>query len=281
METGKLYICGTPIGNLDDITFRVIKTLKTVDCIYAEDTRRSIKLLNYFDIQNRLKSYHEHNRKKAGNQMINQLKSGKNLALISDAGMPGISDPGEYIVKLCIDEKIDIVVIPGPTAFVSALVQSGFDTNKFSFEGFLDRKKSKREEHLESIKSDSRTLIFYESPHRLKKTLKSLLKVLGNRKISISRELTKKYEETLRFSLEEALEYYQTNESRGEFVLIVEGAIEEVKAEVFDLSIEEHIIQLMDEGVRKKKAIKEVAKIRGLKKNEVYKKSFNIRPKKE
>lgn len=275
MDKGKLYICGTPIGNLEDISYRVLKILKEVEVIYAEDTRHTIKLLNYFEIKNKLKSYHKHNKDKAGIEIIKQLKNGKIMALVSDAGMPGISDPGADIIKLCIDNDLDFEVISGPTAFVLGLIQSGFNTNRFAFEGFLDRSKNKREERLEEIKNDDRTLIFYESPHRIKKTLKSMLKVLGDREISISREITKKFEEVLRFKLSESIEYYNDNKPRGEYVITVKGNKEKEVIE-YNMSIKEHIIEEMKDGKSKKQAIKTVAKLRNLKKNDVYKESFDI-----
>ncbi|HKL43288.1 MAG TPA: 16S rRNA (cytidine(1402)-2'-O)-methyltransferase [Clostridia bacterium] len=275
MSNGKLYICGTPIGNLEDMSFRVIRILKEVSIIYAEDTRHTIKLLNYFEIDNKLKSYHKHNKKTAGLEIIKQLENGKQMALVSDAGMPGISDPGSDLINLCIERDIDFEVIPGPTAFVLGLIQSGMSTERFAFEGFLDRKKSLKEEQLEKIKSDNRTLVFYESPHRLKKTLKSMLKVLGNRKISISREITKKFEEVIRLHLSEALDYYEENDPRGEYVLTVEGNLEEEIIE-YNMPIKDHIIAVMAEGKSKKEAIKSVAKLRNINKNVVYKESFDI-----
>jgi len=275
MSSGKIYICGTPIGNLEDMSYRVVRILKEVSVIYAEDTRRTIKLLNYFEIDNKLKSYHKHNKQFAGLEIIKQLENGKQMALVSDAGMPGISDPGSDLINLCIEKNIDFEVIPGPTAFVLGLIQSGMSTERFAFEGFLDRKKNIREKHLEKIKSDDRTLVFYESPHRLKKTLKSMLEVLGDRKISISREITKKFEEVLRLKLSEALEYYQENDPRGEYVLTVEGNLVKEVIE-YDMSIKDHIIEVMAEGNSKKEAIKIVAKLRNLNKNVVYKESFDI-----
>ena len=193
--SGKLYICPTPIGNLEDITYRTLRVLNEVDLIAAEDTRHSIKLLNHFEISKPLTSYHEHNKDSKGGYLINKLLEGENVAVISDAGMPGISDPGEDIIREAIENNIEVEVLPGATAFVTALVGSGLDTRKFAFEGFLDRDKKTRREQLEDVKEESRTMIFYESPHRLKDTLKDMSKVLGNRKISINRELTKKYQE--------------------------------------------------------------------------------------
>jgi len=275
VENGKIYICGTPIGNLEDVTYRVLRILKEVSVIYAEDTRRTIKLLNYFEIDNHLKSYHKHNKESAGREIIKQLENGKQMALVTDAGMPGISDPGSDLINLCIDNNIEFEVIPGPTAFVLGLIQSGLNTERFTFEGFLNRKKSTKEAQLKKIKSDDRTLIFYESPHRLKKTLKSMLDVLGDRRISISREITKKFEEVIRLKLSDAVKYYKENDPRGEYVLTVEGNLEEEIIE-YNISIKEHIIQVMGEGKSKKEAIKVVAKLRDLNKNVVYKESFDI-----
>jgi len=275
MGKGKLYLCGTPIGNLEDISYRVLRILKSVSIIYAEDTRNTIKLLNYFEIKNKLKSYHKFNEKKAGEEIVTKLLNGDEIALVTDAGMPGISDPGSYLVNLLIENDLDFEVISGPTAFVLALIQSGFDTEKFSFEGFLDRKKSKCEQRLEKIKNEDRTLIFYESPHRIKKTLVYMKNVLGNRNVSISREITKKFEEVVRFTLEEGIEYFNNNNPRGEYVIVVEG---NQYSEIinYDISIKEHIIEIMESGKSKKEAVKEVAKLRKLDKNDVYKESFDL-----
>ena len=275
MEKGKLYLCGTPIGNLEDISYRVLRILKESSVIYAEDTRNTIKLLNYFEIKNKLKSYHKFNEKKAGEEIIAKLLNGDEIALVTDAGMPGISDPGSYLVNLLIENDLDFEVISGPTAFVLALIQSGFDTEKFSFEGFLDRKKSKCEQRLEKIKNEDRTLIFYESPHRIKKTLVYMKNVLGNRNVSISREITKKFEEVVRFTLEEGIEYFNNNDPRGEYVIVIEGN-KEIEIIDYDISIKDHIIEIMGSGKSKKEAVKEVAKLRKLDKNDVYKESFDL-----
>ena len=221
--SGKLYICPTPIGNLEDITYRTLRVLNEVDLIAAEDTRHSIKLLNHFEISKPLTSYHEHNKDSKGGYLINKLLEGENVAVISDAGMPGISDPGEDIIREAIENNIEVEVLPGATAFVTALVGSGLDTRKFAFEGFLDRDKKTRREQLEDVKEESRTMIFYESPHRLKDTLKDMSKVLGNRKISINRELTKKYQEIIREDIDKAIEIFNERDIKGEFVLIVDG----------------------------------------------------------
>ena len=213
--SGKLYICPTPIGNLEDITYRTLRVLNEVDLIAAEDTRHSIKLLNHFDISKPLTSYHEHNKDSKGGYLINKLLDGENIALISDAGMPGISDPGEDIIKEAIENNIEVEVLPGATAFVTALVASGLNTKKFAFEGFLDRDKKTRREQLESVKEESRTMIFYESPHRIKDTLKDMSKVLGNRKISVNRELTKKYQEIIREDIDKFIEVFNEREIKG------------------------------------------------------------------
>ncbi|WP_432406307.1 16S rRNA (cytidine(1402)-2'-O)-methyltransferase [Wukongibacter sp. M2B1] len=279
METkrGKLYICGTPIGNLEDITVRVLNTLKEVDLIAAEDTRHTLKLLNYYEIKKPLTSYHEHNKEKKGIELINKLIEGENIALVSDAGMPGISDPGEDMVKLCIENYIEVEVLPGASAIITALVASGLSTEKFSFEGFLDRNKKNRRERLKRIKSDDRTLVFYESPHRLKDTLKDMKEVLDDRSIVVARELTKKYEELIRGRISDVINHFKESPPKGEFVVLVEGSTEEEEDRSFEnLSIEEHILLYIDEGLSKKEAVKEVAKVRNISKREVYKYSIEI-----
>lgn len=281
LSKGTLYICPTPIGNLEDITLRVLNTLKSVDLIAAEDTRHTLKLLNHFEIQKPLTSYHEHNKKGKGDVLINKLLEGENIALVSDAGMPGISDPGADIIKLCIEEEIPFEVLPGPTATILALVGSGLDTNKFTFEGFLDRDKKKRKERLEMIKRDDQTLIFYEAPHRITATLADILNVLGNRRAVIARELTKKYEEFIRGTISELIEHIKQNPPRGEMVLICEGANLEEEAileqnKLEEISIKDHIILLMKDGLDKKTAIKEVAKLRNISKRDVYKEAIDI-----
>ncbi|HDX7085835.1 TPA: 16S rRNA (cytidine(1402)-2'-O)-methyltransferase [Clostridioides difficile] len=276
--SGKLYICPTPIGNLEDITYRTLRILKEVDLIAAEDTRHSIKLLNHFEISKPLTSYHEHNKDSKGDYLINKLIDGENIALISDAGMPGISDPGEEIIKQAIQNNIEIEVLPGATAFVTALVGSGMGTHKFVFEGFLDRDKKVRKAQLEELKEESRTIIFYESPHRLKDTLKDMLKILGNRKISINRELTKKYQEIIRENIETTIKIFEEKEVRGEFVLIVEGFHgEKSKKENYDgLTDREYVLKLIESGMNKKDAIKIVCKDRKLKKDVVYKQVLDL-----
>ena len=275
---GKLYICPTPIGNLEDITYRTLRILNEVDLIAAEDTRHSLQLLNHFDISKPLTSYHEHNKDSKGGYLITKLLEGENIALISDAGMPGISDPGQDIIAEAIENNIEIEVLPGATAFVTALVGSGMDTHKFVFEGFLDRDKKLRRKRLEEIKNEKRTIIFYESPHRLKETLKDMLKYLGNRKIAVNRELTKKYQEIIREDIETVIEIFYNREVKGEFVLIVEGFSGEVEeiGKYDDLNEREYVIQLMEEGINKKDAIKIVCKDRKLKKDIVYKQVLDL-----
>ncbi|KPU43067.1 ribosomal RNA small subunit methyltransferase I [Oxobacter pfennigii] len=273
---GKLYLCGTPIGNLEDLTLRVIRVLKEVDIIAAEDTRQSIKLLNHIETKKTMISYHEHNKKEMGPLLIQKLKEGLNIALVTDAGMPGISDPGEDLVRLCIHEGIEVEAIPGPTALITALVLSGFSTGKFIFEGFLPRENKGRKEVLETLKDEIRTVIIYEAPHRIKNTLKDLLECLGNRKVAICRELTKKFEEILRVSLKEALQVYDNKEPRGEYVIIIEGKdkkelIEEQQRHWQSMSIEEHIDIYIKKGFNKKDALKMAAKDRGISKRELYK----------
>lgn len=275
-NSGVLYVCPTPIGNLNDMPNRVIEVLSKVDLIAAEDTRNTIKLLNHFNIKNRLVSYYEHNKVQRGNYLIKLLLEGKSIAVVSDAGMPGISDPGEDIIKLAIEHEIKIEVIPGPSAFVCALVVSGLPTGRFSFEGFLPMSKKGRKERLEEVKNDTRTLIFYEAPHKLIYTLEDMYKVFGNRRISLVRELTKRFEEVKRFTFSEAIEYYNENTPKGEFVLVIEGkSAEELKIEEEtkwdNISIEDHVKMYIEQGMAKNEAIKQAAKDRGIKKNDVYK----------
>lgn len=279
-DWGKLYICPTPIGNLEDITLRVLRVFKEVDLIAAEDTRHTIKLLNHYDIQKPLTSYHEHNRESKGKVLLEKLMAGEKIALVSDAGMPGISDPGSDLVKGCVENHIDIEVLPGAAAFVTALVASGLPTDKFSFEGFLDRDKKKRKKRLEEIKGEDRTLIFYEAPHRICTTLQDMIKVLGNRQAVLARELTKKHEEFLRGSLEELAAHFEQREPKGEMVLMISGAAPKDRAQETpaweSLSIKAHLRQYMDSGMDKKEAIKMVAKERGIPKREVYECSIDL-----
>jgi len=268
---GKLYLVPTPIGNLKDITLRALEVLQNVDIIAAEDTRQSLKLLNHFNIKKTLISYHQHNEQGKSGNIIDQIKEGKNIAIISDAGTPGISDPGSVIVLKCIEQNIGFEVLPGATAITTALVYSGLDTTKFIFRGFLPRENKDRKPIIDDLINRSETLIFYEAPHRLLSTLEFLYQNIGNRKISMCRELTKLYEEIIRLTLEEAIAYYKQNSPRGEYVLVIEGKSKEAidkdeKAKWDTLTIEEHIQKYMNEGVNKKDAMKKVAKDRDMSK---------------
>ena len=276
--SGKLYICPTPIGNLEDITYRTLRVLNEVDLIAAEDTRHSVKLLNHFEISKPLTSYFEHNKDSKGIYLINKLLEGENIALISDAGMPGISDPGEDLIKLAIEHNIEIDVLPGATAFVVALVGSVMNTHKFAFEGFLDRDKKLRRSRLEEVKEEERTMIFYESPHRLKDTLKDMLKVFGNREISVNRELTKKYQEVIREDIETVINLFNEKDVKGEFVLIVDGFKGEktLANDYSDLNEREYVEALLEDGMSKKDAIKVVCRERKLKKDVVYKQVLDL-----
>ena len=272
---GKLYLCATPIGNLEDITFRVLRTLKEADLIAAEDTRNSRKLLNHFEIKTPMTSYHEYNKYEKGRWLVRQMEEGKQVALITDAGTPGISDPGEELVAMCWEAGIEITSLPGPAACITALTVSGLPTRRFSFEAFLPQDKKQRQEVLEELKKDTRTLIFYEAPHRLVKTLEELLKELGNRNITVCRELTKKHETLFKTDLEKALDWYRENSPKGECVLVLEGkSREEIKEEERskweDLSVPEHVEFYLKQGMEKKEAMKQVAKDRGVSKREIY-----------
>ncbi len=274
--SGTLYLCATPIGNLDDMTFRAIKTLKEADLIAAEDTRNSIKLLNHFDIQTPMTSYHEHNKWEKAEELIQKLLEGKNIAVITDAGMPGISDPGEIICKRAHEEGINVTVIPGACAAVSALALSGRPSRYFAFEGFLERVPKERKERLSKLKDEERTIILYEAPHRLKRTLSDLRECLGgDRKMSICRELTKKHEEVLIMSIEGAVEYYDKTQPRGEFVLIIDGKSEkeqllEKREKWAGSSLAEHLEYYVNSGLDKKEAMKKVASDLGISKRDVY-----------
>ncbi len=274
-EKGTLYLVATPIGNLQDITLRAINTLKEVELIAAEDTRQTIKLLNHFEIKKPLVSYYEHNKIVKGNYLIEQLQQGKDIALVSDAGTPGISDPGEDLVRLCIENDIKVTMIPGPVAAVTGMVISGLPTGRFVFEGFLPMNKRTRQERLKQLKDETRTIIFYEAPHKLPYTLKDMYNAWGERRIALARELTKRYEEVIRCSLSEAMERYQVEAPKGEFVVIIEGQDEQVLVELekdkySDISIEEHVEKYTKEGFPKKEAIKKTADDRGLNKRDVY-----------
>lgn len=272
---GKLYLCATPIGNLGDMTPRVIETLECVDVIAAEDTRNSIKLLNHFNIKTPMTSYHEYNKIEKADTLIAQMLAGKNIALITDAGTPAISDPGEVLVQKCQEAGITVTSLPGPAACITALTLSGLSTRRFCFEGFLSSDKKERKAVLEDLKEESRTMILYEAPHHLKGTLKELYGVLGNRKITLCRELTKKFETVFPTTLEDALEYYESNDPRGEYVLVLEGKShqqkeEEKQASFSEMSIEDHMKIYEDKGVDRKEAMKLVAKERGISKRDVY-----------
>ena len=270
-EYGILYLVATPIGNLEDITYRALNILKEVDFIAAEDTRHTLKLLNHFDIQKPMISYYEHNIRERGEKIIERIKTGKNAALVSDAGTPAISDPGEDLVKLCIEGGIRIVPIPGAVAGINALIASGISTKRFSFEGFLSVNKKSRIDHLESVKESEYTLIFYEAPHKLLNTLKDMLKYFGNRKITVARELTKKFEEFLYTDLENAISHFEETQPKGEFVIIVEGNFSEKKTSPFDnMTILEHINYYTEAGFDKKEAMKKVATDRNISKRDVY-----------
>lgn len=277
-KTGTLYICPTPIGNLEDITYRTIRILNEVDLIAAEDTRHTLKLLNHFEIKKPLISYHEHNKMGKGPVLIDKLNQGQSIALVSDAGMPGISDPGEDIIKLAIEEGIDVVGLPGPSASILALVISGLPTKRFVFEGFLPAKKKDKEAKWVELQSETRTIIMYESPHHLKKYLKELENHLGNRKIALCRELTKTYEEIFRGTVETAIAYYEEHDPRGEYVIIIEGgqvqAAQEMDFE--ERTIPEWVTYFMAEGLDKKEAVKKTAKQLGLSKNKVYMETLDM-----
>lgn len=267
--SGKLYVVGTPIGNLEDMSVRAVKTLQEVDFIAAEDTRVTLKLLNHFEIKKPLVSYHEHNAREKGGEIITRLLSGQTCAIVTDAGMPCISDPGEDLVRLCAENGIDTVVIPGPSAAISALALSGLSTSKFVFEGFLNPQKNARLERLEELKREKRTIIFYEAPHKLCDTLSAMYQVLGDRKITLARELTKIYEEVIRTTLSQAVVLFEEKTPKGEFVLVVEGMVEEEQSLTFEQALE--LIQaLVDKGEPLSKAAKDVARQTGFKKGELY-----------
>lgn len=271
--TGTLYLCPTPIGNLGDITIRTLEVLKSVDLIAAEDTRNTLKLLNHFEIDVPLTSYYEHNKAKKGGVLIEKLKEGQNIAVVSDAGMPGISDPGEDLVKKCIEEGITVVPLPGASALICALVGSGLPTGRFSFEGFLTMNKRNRKIHLEEVKNDTRTLIFYEAPHKLVSTLSDMLGTFGDREIVLARELTKKFEEFFRTTIKGALRHYEENPPKGEFVLIINGKNKEELSEELKKELpspEELLKKYMGEGLRGKDAVNRVAEELGLPKREIY-----------
>ncbi len=269
--SGKLFVVGTPIGNLGDITYRAVETLKTVDFICAEDTRVTVKLLNHYEIKKPLVSYHEHSARQVSENIMNRILSGENCAVVSDAGMPCISDPGEDLVSRCIENDIPIEVVPGPTAMASAVAISGLSTSRFAFEGFLSVTKKQRFSHLQSVAKDTHTLIFYEAPHKLVSTLTDMLEYFGDRKISLCRELTKIYEEVIRTTLSGAIEYYKDKTPKGEYALVIEGYNEETA--LAEITIEEAVEQaqkLISEGMKAVDACKEAAKATGYKKSDIY-----------
>ncbi len=272
---GTLYLCATPIGNLEDMTFRAVRVLKEADLIAAEDTRNSIRLLNHFDIHTPMTSYHEYNRIEKGHHLVSLLLEGKNIALITDAGTPGISDPGEDLVRMCRDAGIQVTSVPGACACVTALTISGLPTRRFCFEAFLPADKKDRRRVLQELQEETRTTIIYEAPHRLKKTLQELLEALGNRKLSICRELTKKFETVMETTLEEAVRFYGEQDPRGEYVLVLEGRSpasidEEERSRFEDMSVQEHVELYESQGLDRKEAMKRAAKDRGVSKRDIY-----------
>ena len=273
--SGKLYLCATRIGNLEDITYRVVRTLKEVDLIAAEDTRNSIKLLNHFEIKTPMTSYHEYNKIDKGHYLVGQLLEGKNIALITDAGTPGISDPGEELVAMCYESGIEVTSLPGAAACITALTLSGLSTRRFAFEAFLPADKKEKKKVLQELVNETRTLILYEAPHRLVRTLEELYQVLGDRRITVCRELTKKHETAFRTTLSQALEWYTQNEPKGECVLVVEGKDrkkleQEEQKKWEEMSLEEHMEYYVQQGIDRKEAMKQVAKDRGISKRDVY-----------
>ena len=275
-KTGTLYLCATPIGNLEDITYRVLRTLKEVDLIAAEDTRNSIRLLNHFEIKTPMTSYHEYNKIDKAYQLVAKMREGKNIALITDAGTPGISDPGEDIVRICYEEGIPVTSLPGAAACITALTMSGLPTRRFAFEAFLPKDKKEHQAVIEELKTETRTIIIYEAPHHLVRTLQELSDALGgDRRLTICRELTKRHEEKLQMTLTDSLSYYEVNEPRGEYVLIIAGrSREEMKKEEQAgweaLSLEEHMAHYESQGIDRKEAMKRVAKDRGVSKRDIY-----------
>ena len=276
MEKGTLYLVATPIGNLEDITFRAIKVLESVDIVLAEDTRRTLQLLNHFNISKKLISFYRHNEGVKIDYVLSLLDEGKNLAVVSDAGTPGISDPGEDLVKACIENNIKIVPIPGAVAFIQGLITSGFDTTRFVFEGFLPVNKRGRKERLSMLEKEDRTMIFYEAPHKLKYTIKDLRNTFGDeRKIVLARELTKIHEEFLRMTLKEADKYYEEADIKGEFVVLVEGKELNEEEKYSDEPTKDLMDKYLKQGLDKKEAMKKVAMEKGIKKSEVYKELLN------
>lgn len=280
--SGKLYLCATPIGNLEDITLRVIRTLKEVDLIAAEDTRNSIKLLNHFDIKTPMTSYHEYNKVEKAYTLIDKMRSGVNVALITDAGTPGISDPGEVLVAMCYEAGIEVTSLPGPAACITALTLSGLSTRRFAFEAFLPPDKKERKAILEELKSETRTIILYEAPHHLVGTLEELYETLGNRRMTLCRELTKKHETAFGSTIKDLLDFYQDQKPLGECVLVIEGKSreeirEEEKAAWEEMSISQHMEVYEKQGIARKEAMKLVAKDRGVTKRDIYQALLEIK----
>lgn len=274
-NTGTLYLCATPIGNLEDMTFRVVRTLQEVDLIAAEDTRNSIKLLNHFDIHTPMTSYHEYNKMEKGRSLVKRLLEGQNVALITDAGTPGISDPGEELVRMCQEAGVSVTSLPGACACITALTLSGLPTRRFCFEAFLPSDKKERKMVLEELREETRTTIIYEAPHRLKRTLLELLETLGDRRLTICRELTKKHETAFATTLKDAVEFYEQQEPKGECVLVMEGRTresmeKEKQAEFQEMSVAEHVRLYEAQGMDRKEAMKQAAKDRGVGKREIY-----------
>lgn len=275
--SGILYLCATPIGNLGDMTFRAVETLRQADVIAAEDTRNSIRLLNHFEIHTPMTSYHEYNKVEKAKQLVEQLLQGKNVALITDAGTPAISDPGEVLVKMCQENGITVTSLPGAAACITALILSGLSTRRFCFEGFLPTEKKEKQEILEELAGESRTIILYEAPHHLVRTLKELREVLGNRRITVCKELTKRFETIIPSTIDEALERYQEEIPRGEYVLVIEGISLQKKrqkeiASWEGMTVEEHMTYYEMQGLERKEAMKAVARDRGVGKREIYQK---------
>ena len=273
---GKLYLCATPIGNLEDITFRVLRILKEVDLIAAEDTRNSIKLLNHFEIKTPMTSYHEYNKVEKGKYLVGLMEEGKQIALITDAGTPGISDPGEELAAMCHEAGIPVTSLPGPAACITALTLSGLPTRRFAFEAFLPPDKKEKQAVLEELKDETRTTILYEAPHRLVRTLEELYENLGERRVTICRELTKKHETAFRTTFAEAVSYYESNDPKGECVLVIEGKsresiLQEERAKWEEMTVQEHMDYYTNQGIDKKEAMKKVAKDRGVGKRDIYK----------
>lgn len=271
MEYGTLYLCPTPIGNLEDITYRTLRILGEVDLVAAEDTRRSLQLLNHFGIKKPLISYFEHNKRQRGEEITSRLMEGQNVALVTDAGTPAISDPGEDLVRLCIEKQIPVVPLPGANAFVTALIASGHDTGRFTFQGFLSMNKKNRREHLLSIAKYPETLLFYEAPHKLRTTLSNLLEYLGDRNITLCRELTKTHEEFIHTTISAAMAYYETTAPKGEYVLVVDGCSDQIdEGETSDLPLEEVYAAYLKDGVDSKTALKLAAQDKGISKRRAY-----------